>query len=309
MTDIEKYIDDPAEVDEQVNKSCGAPNHATEADFDKIRDGLDNEETVGDEAAVDANNGVVAHVVGSPDEGEGLDGEVNADSSASPATTPATTTKAGGKRTPKAKSVTAASVKSTKGSATKSTHKRRTSAQQTPSGTSNAKRGRRAASGEAAQDVEGASATPTARRRVETDALLASLAAKRAPNAIALLDRPVVTRPEAQVIDMSSRSNTLADREIVPSEQTFGFLGLGMMGSTIVKDLIYTGHKVVVWNRTIDKVSVYFSGFKVHLMTFAFYSVSPSRRPVPRSKTLPWMWWRLPTLSFAVCRTPRAPRM
>ncbi|XP_017075859.1 LOW QUALITY PROTEIN: putative oxidoreductase GLYR1 homolog [Drosophila eugracilis] len=253
MTDIEKYIDDPAEVDEQVNKSCGAPNHATEADFDKIRDGLDTEENVVDETVGDGNNGVVAHVVGSPDEGEGLDGEINADSSESPATTPAATTKAGGKRTPKAKSVAAASVKSTKGSATKSAQKRRTSSHQTPSGTSNAKRGRRAASGDAAQDLDGAGSTPTARRRVETDALLASLAAKRAPNAIALLDRPVVTRPETQVIDMTSRSNTLADREIVPSEQTFGFLGLGMMGSTIVKDLIYTGHKVVVWNRTIDK--------------------------------------------------------
>ncbi|XP_017042862.1 putative oxidoreductase GLYR1 homolog isoform X2 [Drosophila ficusphila] len=253
MTDIEKYIDDPAEVDEEVNKSCGAPNHATEADFDKIRDGLDSEDNVGDESAGDGNNGVVAHVVGSPDEGEGLDGEINADSSASPAATPATTTKSAGKRTPKAKSVTGATVKSAKGSATKSAQKRRTSAHQTPSGTSSAKRGKRAASGDAVRDDEGASSTPSARRRDGTDALLAALAAKRTPNAIALLDRPVVTRPETQVIDMSTRSNTLADRDIVPSEQTFGFLGLGMMGSTIVKDLIYTGHKVVVWNRTIDK--------------------------------------------------------
>ncbi|EDW28433.1 GL18953 [Drosophila persimilis] len=94
---------------------------------------------------------------------------------------------------------------------------------------------------------------PWKEERAKVDDLLASLAAKRAPNAIALLDRPVVTRPETQAIDMNSRSNTLADRDIVPSELTFGFLGLGMMGSTIVKDLIYTGHKVVVWNRTIDK--------------------------------------------------------
>ncbi|KAH8279722.1 hypothetical protein KR054_003134 [Drosophila jambulina] len=263
MTDIEKYIDDPAEVDEQVNASCGGPNHATEADFDKIRDGLDNEENAADESVADANNGVVAHVVGSP-EAEGLDRENNAaDSAASPedaaaaaaagavTTTPATTTKSGGKRTPKAKSVSAVAVKAAKASSTKSAQKRRISAQQTPTGASSTKRGRRAASGEAAADQAGTSSSP--RRRIETDALMASLAAKRAPNAIALLDRPVVTRPETQAIDMNSRSNTLADREIVPSDQTFGFLGLGMMGSTIVKDLIYTGHKVVVWNRTIDK--------------------------------------------------------
>lgn len=265
MTDIERYIDDPAEVDEQINDSCGVPNHATEADFDKIRDGLDGEENAADEASTaDGNNGVVPHVVGSPDEGDSV--ENNADSSASPSaavtTTPATTGKSGGKRTPKAKSVSAVSVsKSAKASASKSAQKRRVSAHQTPSGASSAKRGRRVASGDVAGD-EAAGSSPNARRRIETDALMASLAAKRAPNAIALLDRPVVTRPETQAIDMNSRSNTLADRDIVPSEQTFGFLGLGMMGSTIVKDLIYTGHKVVVWNRTIDKVSCLLNIFK-----------------------------------------------
>lgn len=35
----------------------------------------------------------------------------------------------------------------------------------------------------------------------------------------------------------------------------FGFLGLGIMGSGIVKNLLNSGHKVVVWNRTASKVS------------------------------------------------------
>lgn len=35
----------------------------------------------------------------------------------------------------------------------------------------------------------------------------------------------------------------------------FGFLGLGIMGSGIVKNLLNSGHKVVVWNRTAAKVS------------------------------------------------------
>ncbi|XP_017154133.1 putative oxidoreductase GLYR1 homolog isoform X2 [Drosophila miranda] len=265
MADIDKYIDDPAEVDDQINESCGVPNHATEADFDKIRDAVDSDENAVDavDADADANNGVVVHVVGSPDVSEAVEGENNADSSASPTVTAATpaTAKSPGKRTPKAKPVSAVSAtKAAKASTTKSAQKRRISAHQTPtgantSGAPNAKRGKRVVSGGATPgNFDGASSSsPTARRRVEVDALLASLAAKRAPNAIALLDRPVVTRPETQAIDMNSRSNTLADRDIVPSELTFGFLGLGMMGSTIVKDLIYTGHKVVVWNRTIDK--------------------------------------------------------
>ncbi|XP_068150618.1 cytokine-like nuclear factor N-PAC isoform X1 [Drosophila tropicalis] len=267
MNDIDKYFEDPTEVDEQINESCGGANHATEADFDKIRDGLDSDENATellDTSAGDGNNGVVPHVVGSPHESDALDAN-NADSSVSPnagaassTTTPASA-KPQVKRTPKAKSSAAVSVTKSSGKAagTKSALKRRISSHQAVSGSagSSAKRGKRAASGDAAADsghLDGAStSSPTGRRRIETD-LLASLS-KRAPNAIALLDRPVVTRPETQAIDMNSRSNTLADREIVPSDQTFGFLGLGMMGSTIVKDLIYTGHKVVVWNRTIDK--------------------------------------------------------
>ena len=34
----------------------------------------------------------------------------------------------------------------------------------------------------------------------------------------------------------------------------FGFLGLGIMGSGIVKNLLNSGHTVTVWNRTVEKV-------------------------------------------------------
>lgn len=268
MADIDKYVDNPAEIDSQIDESCGMGNHATEADFDKIRDGLDSDENP--DAAADANNGVVPHVVGSPDESDAkpvvIDNNAN-DSSTSPVVTTTPTAKSQAKRTPKAKSSAAVAVSSkqaNKAASAKSAaaQKRRISAQQTPTGATSAKRGRRTASGNVdaehyettgAIDFDGASSSSlAARARIETDAFLGTLT-KRTPNAIALLDRPVVTRPETQTIDMNSRSNTLADRDITPSDQTFGFLGLGMMGSTIVKDLIYTGHKVVVWNRTIDK--------------------------------------------------------
>lgn len=263
MADIDKYVENPAEIDSQIDESCGMGNHTTEADFDKIRDGLDSDESP--ETGADGNNGVVPHVVGSPDESDGLTSNAAVENNAtSPTTTP--TVKSQVKRTPKAKSSAAVAVSSkqaSKAASAKSAaaQKRRISAQHTPTGASSAKRGRRAASGEADHyespnaDYDGASSSSlAARARIDTDAFLGTLT-KRTPNAIALLDRPVVTRPETQAIDMNSRSNTLADRDIVPSDQTFGFLGLGMMGSTIVKDLIYTKHKVVVWNRTIDKVS------------------------------------------------------
>ncbi|XP_030240376.1 putative oxidoreductase GLYR1 homolog isoform X1 [Drosophila navojoa] len=263
MADIDKYVENPAEIDSQIDESCGMGNHTTEADFDKIRDGLDSDENP--ETGADGNNGVVPHVVGSPDESDGLTSNTAVENNAtSPVVTTTPTAKSQAKRTPKAKSSAAVAVSSkqaSKAASAKSAaaQKRRISAQHTPTGASTAKRGRRAASGEADHyespnaDYDGASSSSlAARARIDTDAFLGTLT-KRTPNAIALLDRPVVTRPETQAIDMNSRSNTLADRDIVPSDQTFGFLGLGMMGSTIVKDLIYTKHKVVVWNRTIDK--------------------------------------------------------
>ncbi|KAH8394302.1 hypothetical protein KR215_007461 [Drosophila sulfurigaster] len=272
MADIDKYVDNPTEIDGQIDVSCGMGNHATEADFDKIRDGLDSDENPDAAVASDTNNGVVPHVVGSPDdesEVPPLASENNANAVAgatSPVVSTTPTAKSQVKRTPKAKSSAAVAVSSkqaNKAASAKSAaaQKRRVSSHLTPTGLlgSSGKRGRRVASGDVDQyespggDYDGASSSSlAARARIDTETFLGTLT-KRAPNAIALLDRPVVTRPETKTIDMNSRSNTLADRDIVASDQIFGFLGLGMMGSTIVKDLIYTGHKVVVWNRTIDK--------------------------------------------------------
>lgn len=50
--------------------------------------------------------------------------------------------------------------------------------------------------------------------------------------------------------DLESNS---AKSKVVPSQLTFGFLGLGVMGSRIVKRLLEYGHAVIVWNRTSEK--------------------------------------------------------
>ncbi len=68
------------------------------------------------------------------------------------------------------------------------------------------------------------------------------------------LDRPMLRRPESPNLDIStSSSQTLRDKAIEPSKLNFGFLGLGIMGSGIVKNLLNSGHKVTVWNRTQEK--------------------------------------------------------
>lgn len=67
-----------------------------------------------------------------------------------------------------------------------------------------------------------------------------------------LLDRPEVSRAEDPVVDMTP-NQSLANRNIEATTKRIGFLGLGIMGSTIAKNFLETGHKVSVWNRTREK--------------------------------------------------------
>lgn len=69
------------------------------------------------------------------------------------------------------------------------------------------------------------------------------------------LDRPTLKTPASSTFDISTSSQTLKDKAIEPSKLNFGFLGLGIMGSGIVKNLLNSGHKVTVWNRTLEKAS------------------------------------------------------
>merc|ERR1712130_445063 len=71
-----------------------------------------------------------------------------------------------------------------------------------------------------------------------------------------LLDRPTLARPASPSIgiDLVTSSQTLREKDIQPSKLTFGFLGLGIMGSGMVKNLLNSGHTVTVWNRTTEKV-------------------------------------------------------
>lgn len=69
-----------------------------------------------------------------------------------------------------------------------------------------------------------------------------------------LLNRPNVPKPDSQEVDLSHVSDTLKSKNITASSLKFGFLGLGIMGCGIVKNLINSGHKVYVWNRTTTKI-------------------------------------------------------
>ncbi|KAK9752758.1 PWWP domain [Popillia japonica] len=71
-----------------------------------------------------------------------------------------------------------------------------------------------------------------------------------------ILNRPAILDvPSSPTIDINNVSDALKSKQIEPSNLTFGFLGLGIMGSGIVKNLINSGHKVNLWNRSSRKVS------------------------------------------------------
>jgi len=53
-------------------------------------------------------------------------------------------------------------------------------------------------------------------------------------------------------------SEGLLNTNIDHLEKQFGFIGLDVMGIRIVKNMIISGHKILVWNRTIKKVIIMF---------------------------------------------------
>ncbi len=79
---------------------------------------------------------------------------------------------------------------------------------------------------------------------------------RKSAAASSFLDRPMLDRPASpstSMLDMTSTSKTLKEKDIQPSKANFGFLGLGSMGTGIVKNLLNSGHSVTVWNRQAEK--------------------------------------------------------
>ncbi|XP_064107169.1 cytokine-like nuclear factor N-PAC [Macrobrachium nipponense] len=83
----------------------------------------------------------------------------------------------------------------------------------------------------------------------------------------ALLNRPPMERLDTPPLDVSYVTQTLKDKKIEPSSLTFGFLGLGIIGSGIVKNLINSGHNVKVWNRSAEKCADFVAAGAKEMMT------------------------------------------
>ncbi|XP_055930133.1 cytokine-like nuclear factor N-PAC [Argiope bruennichi] len=53
--------------------------------------------------------------------------------------------------------------------------------------------------------------------------------------------------------DLHEPNEAIKAKNVIPSHKKIGFIGLGMMGQRLVKNLLTSNHKVTVWNRTPEK--------------------------------------------------------
>ncbi|XP_066546078.1 cytokine-like nuclear factor N-PAC isoform X4 [Amia ocellicauda] len=62
---------------------------------------------------------------------------------------------------------------------------------------------------------------------------------------------------DAGSTSIQAADSTAVNGSITPTDKRIGFLGLGLMGSGIVSNLLKMGHIVTVWNRTAEKCDLF----------------------------------------------------
>lgn len=83
-------------------------------------------------------------------------------------------------------------------------------------------------------------------------------------------DRSIVTTPPAKKSRLSNQNSVtpVTTEEIKstnsfdPSQTVFGFIGLGIMGSNILNNILESGHECVIWNRTMSRCDEFVNRFR-----------------------------------------------
>ncbi|XP_075422287.1 cytokine-like nuclear factor N-PAC isoform X2 [Ascaphus truei] len=73
----------------------------------------------------------------------------------------------------------------------------------------------------------------------------------------AISKRFKVSEEETGSTSIQAADSTALNGSITPTDKKIGFLGLGLMGSGIVSNLLKMGHTVTVWNRTAEKCDLF----------------------------------------------------
>ncbi|KAK5884267.1 hypothetical protein CesoFtcFv8_018106 [Champsocephalus esox] len=66
-----------------------------------------------------------------------------------------------------------------------------------------------------------------------------------------------ITEEDTGSTSIQAADSTAINGSITPTDKRIGFLGLGLMGSGIVSNLLKMGHVVTVWNRTAEKCDLF----------------------------------------------------
>ncbi|XP_077130373.1 cytokine-like nuclear factor N-PAC isoform X2 [Ranitomeya variabilis] len=73
----------------------------------------------------------------------------------------------------------------------------------------------------------------------------------------AISKRLKVSEEDTGSTSIQAADSTALNGNITPTDKKIGFLGLGLMGSGIVSNLLKVGHTVTVWNRTAEKCDLF----------------------------------------------------
>ncbi|XP_060262028.1 cytokine-like nuclear factor N-PAC isoform X5 [Ovis aries] len=66
-----------------------------------------------------------------------------------------------------------------------------------------------------------------------------------------------ICEEETGSTSIQAADSTAVNGSVTPTDKKIGFLGLGLMGSGIVSNLLKMGHTVTVWNRTAEKCDLF----------------------------------------------------
>ncbi|XP_018092167.1 putative oxidoreductase GLYR1 isoform X4 [Xenopus laevis] len=73
----------------------------------------------------------------------------------------------------------------------------------------------------------------------------------------AITKRLKISEEDSGSTSIQAADSTAINGSIIPTDKKVGFLGLGLMGSGIVSNLLKMGHSVTVWNRTAEKCDLF----------------------------------------------------
>ncbi|XP_026115246.1 putative oxidoreductase GLYR1 isoform X6 [Carassius auratus] len=88
----------------------------------------------------------------------------------------------------------------------------------------------------------------------DEDAFKGGSSDKPASSMEPITKRLKIIEEDTRSTSIQAADSTAINGSITPTDKRIGFLGLGLMGSGVVSNLLKMGHVVTVWNRTAEKV-------------------------------------------------------